>query len=82
MVESAVMYTVGMGVLLVLLVLGHPARLLVHSCMVPVTGEFPLSLSELVPLSLHLNCCIIFSLALVSLLYPSHLSLNSRQRRD
>ncbi|KAH6885064.1 hypothetical protein BKA70DRAFT_1467552 [Coprinopsis sp. MPI-PUGE-AT-0042] len=37
-VESAVIYTMGMLVMLVLLVLDHPARIAVHSCLVPITG--------------------------------------------
>ncbi|KAH6874471.1 hypothetical protein BKA70DRAFT_1449353 [Coprinopsis sp. MPI-PUGE-AT-0042] len=37
-VESAVIYTMGMLVMLVLLVLDHPARIAVHSCLIPVTG--------------------------------------------
>jgi hypothetical protein len=38
MVESAVMYTVGMLVLIVAVALDHPARMSVHACMIPVTG--------------------------------------------
>ncbi|KAH6885058.1 hypothetical protein BKA70DRAFT_1574536 [Coprinopsis sp. MPI-PUGE-AT-0042] len=37
-VESAVIYTMGMLVMLVLLALDHPARIAVHSCMIPITG--------------------------------------------
>ncbi|KAH6874475.1 hypothetical protein BKA70DRAFT_1480179 [Coprinopsis sp. MPI-PUGE-AT-0042] len=37
-VESAMIYTMGMLVMLVLLVLDHPARIAVHSCLVPITG--------------------------------------------
>ncbi|KAH6885068.1 hypothetical protein BKA70DRAFT_128769 [Coprinopsis sp. MPI-PUGE-AT-0042] len=37
-VESAVIYTMGMLVMLVLLVLDHPARIAIHSCLIPITG--------------------------------------------
>ncbi|KAH6874497.1 hypothetical protein BKA70DRAFT_257494 [Coprinopsis sp. MPI-PUGE-AT-0042] len=37
-VESAVVYTTGMVVLVVLTGLDHPARLALHSCMIPITG--------------------------------------------
>ncbi|KAH6874474.1 hypothetical protein BKA70DRAFT_1128967 [Coprinopsis sp. MPI-PUGE-AT-0042] len=36
--ESAVVYTAGMLALAVVTGLDHPARLMVHSCMIPVTG--------------------------------------------
>ncbi|KAH6874481.1 hypothetical protein BKA70DRAFT_1240470 [Coprinopsis sp. MPI-PUGE-AT-0042] len=38
-VESAVIYTIGMLVMLVLLILDHPARIAIHSCMIPITGK-------------------------------------------
>ncbi|KAH6874498.1 hypothetical protein BKA70DRAFT_1577202 [Coprinopsis sp. MPI-PUGE-AT-0042] len=37
--ESAVVYTTGMMALVVLAGLDHPARLALHSCMIPVTGS-------------------------------------------
>jgi hypothetical protein len=37
--ESAMIYTAGMLVLLVLFALDHPARIVVYSCMIPITGE-------------------------------------------
>ncbi|KAH6874479.1 hypothetical protein BKA70DRAFT_257323 [Coprinopsis sp. MPI-PUGE-AT-0042] len=37
--ESAVVYTTGMMALVVLAGLDHPARLTLHSCMIPVTGS-------------------------------------------
>ncbi|KAH6871356.1 hypothetical protein BKA70DRAFT_1451184 [Coprinopsis sp. MPI-PUGE-AT-0042] len=37
-VESAVVYTAGMLALAVLMGLDHPARLMIYSCMIPVTG--------------------------------------------
>jgi hypothetical protein len=37
--ESAMIYTAGMLVLIVLFALDHPARIVVYSCMIPITGE-------------------------------------------
>ncbi|KAH6871360.1 hypothetical protein BKA70DRAFT_1241843 [Coprinopsis sp. MPI-PUGE-AT-0042] len=37
-IESAAIYTAGMLVMLVLLALDHPARVIIHACMLPITG--------------------------------------------
>jgi hypothetical protein len=40
-VESALLYTAGMFVMLVLRALSHPAQLIAHDCMIPTTGACP-----------------------------------------
>jgi hypothetical protein len=81
-------YTAGMAAFLVLMILDHPARLLLHTCMIPITGAFLRSLglghSLFASLSISLSSClsIFISSYLVNQAYDPGLLARNRLCND